>query len=272
MGAVPERAAVGHGARGLQRQRRRLELLQRTTRRARAPTAGARTASPASATTRSSSAWRWRCGTAPTRSSRSACSGSPTPRATTARTSRSTTSTSTRRRRTRIMRWLYKYPQRPFPYDDLVADQPRALAPRAGVRAARHRRLRRRPLLRRRRRVRQGGARGHAHARHGDQPRSAGRRRCTCCRRSGFATCGAASRDEPRPLLRRADAPPGIALVAATHRDLGDALARLRRRAARCSSPRTRRNRERLFGTAQPHALRQGRLSSPARRRRGGRR
>ena len=48
VGPVPERAAVGHGARGLQRRRRRLGLLHATTRRARAPTAGARTASPAS--------------------------------------------------------------------------------------------------------------------------------------------------------------------------------------------------------------------------------
>ena len=46
----------------------------RTTRPARAPTAGARTASPASATTSSGCAWRSRCGTAATRSSRSGSS------------------------------------------------------------------------------------------------------------------------------------------------------------------------------------------------------
>ena len=38
--------------------------ISRTTRRAAAPIAGARTASPASATSISGSAWRWRCGTA----------------------------------------------------------------------------------------------------------------------------------------------------------------------------------------------------------------
>ena len=74
VGAVPERAAVGHRARGLQRVRRRLELLHATTRRARAPIAGARTASPASPTTSSGSASRSRSGTARTRSSRSGCS------------------------------------------------------------------------------------------------------------------------------------------------------------------------------------------------------
>ena len=45
-----------------------------TTRPARAPIAGARTASPASPTTSSGSASRWPCGTARTRSSRSGCS------------------------------------------------------------------------------------------------------------------------------------------------------------------------------------------------------
>ena len=54
------------------------------------------------------------------------------------------------------MKGLYKYPQRAFPYDELVAENRAARPGRAGVRAARHRHLRRGPLLRRRRRVRQG--------------------------------------------------------------------------------------------------------------------
>ena len=70
------------------------------------------------------------------------------------------------------MKYLYKYPQAAFPYDDLVADQPRRIAAGDGVRAARHRRLRRRPLLRRLRRVRQGGARGHPDPDHRRQPRA----------------------------------------------------------------------------------------------------
>ena len=50
----------------------------------------------------------------------------------------------------------------------------RADADRLRVRAARHRRLRRRPLLRRVRRVRQGGARGHPDPDHRLQPRAGG--------------------------------------------------------------------------------------------------
>ena len=46
LGPVRQRAAVGHGARGLQRQRDRVGVPARTTTPARAPTAGARTASP----------------------------------------------------------------------------------------------------------------------------------------------------------------------------------------------------------------------------------
>ena len=53
-------------------------------------------------------------------------------------------------------------------------DQPAAVARGDGVRAARHRRLRRGSLLRRRRRVRQGRARGRARARHRAQPRAGG--------------------------------------------------------------------------------------------------
>ena len=57
------------------------------------------------------------------------------------------------------MKYLYKYPQRAFPYADLVEENRPAHAPRPRVRAARHRHLRRRPLLRRRRRVRESGRR-----------------------------------------------------------------------------------------------------------------
>ena len=72
------------------------------------------------------------------------------------------------------MKYLYKYPQREFPYRDLVETNRRALARGVRVRAARHRRLRRRPLLRRVRRVRQGRARRHARPDHGPQPRARG--------------------------------------------------------------------------------------------------
>ena len=74
LGPVPQRAAVGHGARGLQPATATPGTTSRTTTPAAAPTAGARTASPASATTSSGCASRSPCGTATTRSSRSGCS------------------------------------------------------------------------------------------------------------------------------------------------------------------------------------------------------
>ena len=56
------------------------------------------------------------------------------------------------------MKYLYKYPQAAYPYDDLVETNRRRSRRRVGVRAPRHGCLQRRPLLRRRRRVCQGGA------------------------------------------------------------------------------------------------------------------
>ena len=67
---------------------------------------------------------------------------------------------------------LYKYPQREFPYDDLVATNGRRSRDEFEYELHRHRDLRRGSLLRRVRRVRQGRARRHP--RRGDraQPRS----------------------------------------------------------------------------------------------------
>ncbi len=53
------------------------------------------------------------------------------------------------------MRYLYKYPQRAYPYANLVAENAAAHEGRARVRAARHGRLRREPVLRRDRGVRE---------------------------------------------------------------------------------------------------------------------
>ena len=161
LGPVSERAPVGHRARGLQRRTATPGTTSRTTRRARAPIAGARTASPGSATSASACASRSRCGTGPIRSSRSACSGSPTARATTARTSRSTGSTSTARPTHSYMKMLYKYPQREFPYDDLVATNGRRGKDEFEYELIDTGIFDDRPLLRRLRRVRQGRARRH---------------------------------------------------------------------------------------------------------------
>ena len=45
------------------------------------------------------------------------------------------------------MKYLYKYPQREFPYKDLIEKNRATVAGRVRVRTARHRHLRRRPLL-----------------------------------------------------------------------------------------------------------------------------
>ena len=87
-------------------------------------------------------------------------------------------------------RWRYHYPQGAFPYEDLL-DRERAPEPvRARVRAARHRRLRRGPLLDRRGPLRQGRPRRPADGDRGHQRRAGAPRRSTCCPPPGSATPG----------------------------------------------------------------------------------
>ena len=66
---------------------------------------------------------------------------------------------------------LYKYPQGPFPYARLVEENRTPRPRRSGVRAGGYRDLRRGQVLRRRRRVREGRPRRHPRARHLRQPR-----------------------------------------------------------------------------------------------------
>ena len=148
-----------------------------------------------------------------------------------------------------------------FPYADLVADEPRGAASDdpeyelldTGV-------FDDGPLLRRRRRVRQGRARGPADADHRARTAAPRRRRCTCCRRCGSATPGpGAGRRPPRPSLRadaprrrrRARSPPSTPSSA-------DRLA-VRRRAASCCSPRTRPTPSGSSAPPNADAVRQGR-------------
>ena len=62
--------------------------------------------------------------------------------------------------------WRYHYPQREFPYGDLVAENGRRGKLRSRVRTGRHRHLRREPLLGSHCRLREGGAAGSADADH----------------------------------------------------------------------------------------------------------
>ena len=145
------------------------------------------------------------------------------------------------------MRWRYLYPQAAFPYERLVAENraPRPARPR--VRAARHRRLRRRPVLGHHRRLRQGRPRRHLCPGAGPQRRARRGRRCTCCRRCGSATRGrGASTTASRLDRRQGRRPRGRAPRPRPH---GAAPATGRR--ARCSAT-TRSNAARLWGVDGP--------------------
>ena len=134
------------------------------------------------------------------------------------------------------MRALYKYPAARL---SLYRPRPGEPPPRQGparIRAGRYGRLRRRPLLRRRGRVRQGrpDRPGHSPERH--QPRSRAGAACTCCRRCGSATPGpGASRHPPdRPCTRP---PPARSRPSTPNWVRTGSPARAR---PSCSSPRTR--------------------------------
>ena len=109
-------------------------------------------------------------------------------------------------------RWLYKYPQTAFPYDDLVATNRARSRQEMEYELHRHRRLRRRPLLRRRGRVRQGRPGGHPLSDHRAQPVGPGRRAARAAdavvpqhvvlggrRHRSRASPGSASRTSGRP-------------------------------------------------------------------------
>ena len=137
----------------------------------------------------------------------------------------------------------------------------RAVAGGARVRADRHRRLRRRPLLRRLRRVRQGRPGGHPDPGHRPQPRA-----------GGGPAPPAADALVPQHLVvgrRSAEAQPPREADGAIRRLAPGAgrLHALLRRRARAAVHRERDQRPAPLGPAERFALRQGRLP-PVRRRR----
>ena len=123
-------------------------------------------------------------------------------------------------------------PARPSsPTRELVGREPPARPARPRVRAARHRRLRRRPLLGDHRRLRQGRRPTTSCIRlRGPQRRARRGDARTCCRRCGSATPGRGGIDDRRP----------------THR---------RRRTARSSPSTTTLGRMVLVGDGQPEPL-----------------
>ena len=75
------------------------------------------------------------------------------------------------------MKYLYKYPQAAFPYDDLIETNQAAQSQRHGIRAAGYGNLQRRPLLRCVRGIRQAGPRGLADPDQRGESGARGRRR-----------------------------------------------------------------------------------------------
>ena len=111
-------------------------------------------------------------------------------------------------------------------------------------------RLRRRPLLGRLRRVRQGVPRRRAHPDHRRQPRARARPDCTCCRRSGSAIPGAGA----RPTTRAAGPSPGSTrldgAVLADHETLGRFRLATRRAGPIVVFTENETNTAKLFGSA----------------------
>ena len=153
------------------------------------------------------------------------------------------------------MRYLYKYPQARVPVRAAGRREQAPEQARTRVRAGRHRRVRRRPLLRRVRRVREGGQRRPVRADHGREPRT----RCGAAasaaddlvpqhvvverRCHGVRRMRAGCRRARRHLCDRAGA-----------RGARRPVAVLRRTRRSCSSPRTTRTPSGCSGTRTAHA------------------
>ena len=169
------------------------------------------------------------------------------------------------------MKWLYKYPQRAYPYLDLVETNRRRSRARVRVRAARHRRLRRRSLLRRLRRVREGGARGHPHPHHGDQPRPGGGDAPRAAHALVPQHLEPGGQGAPRPELRRRRRPGRRTAIAASHAELGERWLYVEGDVPLLFTENET-NDERLFGRPNAEPVRQGRVPRPRRPRPAGRR
>ena len=264
VGPLPERAPVGHRARGLQRRTATPGTTSPTTRRARAPTAGARTASPGSRDDQQRLCFAlalWN-GADPILKERlfglTNSEGNHGEDVKEYYFYLDSTPTHS------YMKYLYKYPQAAFPYDDLVrTNRERGAAQRAEY-----------ELL-------DTGVFDedryfdvfveYAKAAPEDvliritvqQPRPGGGRRCTCCRPSGSATPGRGRRPPARGRSLRARSPGRErSAIAAQRRELGDALPAAPKASAGAPLHRERDERRAPVRPAERDALRQGRHST----------
>ena len=246
VGPVPVRAGVGHRAGGLQRRAATRGARSRTTTPGRGRTAGTRTGWPGSPTSATSSAWGWRCGTARDPILKERMFGLTGPQGNHGEDVKEywwyleglpshaccAGATTTRRRRSPTRGWSRRT----------------AGAARTRVRAARHRRVRRRPVLGGRRHLRQGVADRGAAAHRRSRTTGRTRRRSTCCRPCGSATPGVAAK-------RRRVRGSSVTATACSSRAMRLPGTGSRRPPARTGPPpsrcsaTTRRTRARLFGT-----------------------
>ena len=156
VGPVPQRAPVGHGARGLQRRRRRPGSTSRTTTPARAPTAGARTASPGSRDVEQRLCLGARALERPRPDPQGAHLRPDRQPGQPRRGRQGVLVVPRRHAEPRVEPLALPLPAGRVPLRATCRRERPARQARARVRAARHRRLRRRPLLDRRGRLRQG--------------------------------------------------------------------------------------------------------------------
>ena len=158
------------------------------------------------------------------------------------------------------MQWLYKYPQAAFPYARARRGEPPARPRRAGVRAARHRRLRRATATSTSFvEYAKADARGHPDPDHGRPTAGRTPRRSTCCRRSGSATPGRGATDAAAPDAAAAPTAPDGAIVALDEPMLRHALARLRQGAPELLFTENETQHRAALRRAERAAVRQGR-------------
>ena len=258
VGAVPQRAPVGHRARGLQRERRRLELLHpRPGPLARLPLGRGRPRRhlrrPAASLLRAGALERQ----------------GPDPQGAAVRADQQRGQP--RRGREGVL-LLPRQHADPLVHEVPLqvppgglslrrpgGDEPPAHPRRDGVRAARHRRLRRRPLLRRLRRVRQGArpkTSWSASRRSTAGPDAAELHLLpTLWFRNDWSTWIAESnRAAEKPHLKQIEAPAGATAVAATHPAAGCIRPVVRRRGAAALHRERNQQRAALSGTDERRA------------------
>ena len=204
VGPVPQRAAVGHGPRGLQRERQRVGLLH--PRPVPLPGLPVGRGRPRRVLRRQA---------APVLRPRPLERAGPHPQGARVRPHQQRGEPRRGRQGVLLLRRLdadplvhevpLQVPAARVPLPGPRRDEPAAHEGGARVRAPRHGGLRGRPVLRRLPRVRQGGAGGHPDQGVGPQPRARRRPGCTCSRRCGSGTPGRGeTRERSRSSARRA--------------------------------------------------------------------